>query len=374
MQRADVLVVGGGPAGSTCAARLRAEGLDVLVLDKAEFPRPKLCAGWITPAVLDELALDADLYAQGRTLQPMTGFRVGLIGGRCLTVSYPRPVSFGIRRSELDDYLLRRSTARLALGEAVKTIRRDDGQWIVNEQYQAPMLVAAGGHFCPIAKLLGRPQPTRGPLIACEEVEVELTPDQWAAYPIDPAVPEIYFCQDLLGYGWCIRKGNYLNVGLGRIDRGGLPGHVAQFCEFLCREGRIPGPPPGRFLGHAYLLYEHSCRPLADDGVVWIGDAAGLAYPQSGEGIRPAIESARLAADVILAARGDYRRECLEPYRRRLEARLGPRPPGPPIDPAPSGLRRGIARWLLGRRWFVRRVVLDRWFLHAGQPPLPAER
>ena len=49
MQNVDVIIIGGGPAGSTCAGKLRSGGLDVLIVDKAEFPRSKLCSGWITP-------------------------------------------------------------------------------------------------------------------------------------------------------------------------------------------------------------------------------------------------------------------------------------------------------------------------------------
>ena len=62
MESHEVIVVGGGPAGSTCAWRLRQSGIDVLVLDKAAFPRTKLCAGWITPQVLSDLQMDGFLY------------------------------------------------------------------------------------------------------------------------------------------------------------------------------------------------------------------------------------------------------------------------------------------------------------------------
>ena len=72
----DVLIVGGGPAGSACARRLREAGLDVVVIDKAVFPRDKVCAGWITPQVVEDLQIDPDRYRQGRTFQPITGFRV----------------------------------------------------------------------------------------------------------------------------------------------------------------------------------------------------------------------------------------------------------------------------------------------------------
>jgi flavin-dependent dehydrogenase len=62
MRTVDVIVVGGGPAGSTAAWRLKRAGVDVLVLDRERFPRLKLCAGWITPEVLRDLELDPATY------------------------------------------------------------------------------------------------------------------------------------------------------------------------------------------------------------------------------------------------------------------------------------------------------------------------
>lgn len=363
MEEADVLVIGGGPAGSTCAKKLTDGGLDVLVVDQAVFPRVKVCAGWITPGVVHDLELQTDEYRQGRVFQPMTGFRVGRIGGPSRAFPYGRPVSFGICRREFDDYLLRRSGARLELGQPVKTIRRNDGHWTVNERYQAPLLVAAAGHCCPVARLLKIGGPERGSLIAAQEFEVELSPAQQSACPIEPELPEIYFCDDLLGYGWCIRKGNCINVGLGRADRQQVPRHVREFYEYLTRLGRVPEDLPGKFRGHAYLLYDQSTRPLVADGIVWIGDSAGLAHQQSGEGIHPAIQSALMAAETILDARGDYCRRSLQAYRLRMEAHFGTRSTKAAADRTLSGLKLGIARWLFGQRWFCRRVVLDRWFL-----------
>ena len=74
----DVLIVGGGPAGSSCARQLRRAGLDVLILDKSQFPRDKVCAGWITPQVVEELQIDTRDYEQGRVLQPITSFITGM--------------------------------------------------------------------------------------------------------------------------------------------------------------------------------------------------------------------------------------------------------------------------------------------------------
>jgi flavin-dependent dehydrogenase len=363
MDQADVIIVGGGPGGSTCAKQLRAGGLNVLIVDKAEFPRGKLCSGWITLGVLDDLKLDVEDYRRGRVFQPMSGFSIGTVGGSIVRVDYGKTVSYGILRRQFDDYLLRRCGARLALGEAVTSIERADGAWIVNGQYRSAMLVAAGGHFCPVARLLGQAS-ERGPAITAQEMEIELTPDQASKCPVARESPELYFCADLLGYGWCFRKGNHLNVGLGRVVPQQLPQQVRDFYQWMKRQGRLPDGLPSDFPGHAYLTYDQAARPLASDGVVWVGDAAGLSHNESGEGIRPAIQSGLMAAETILAARGDYRAETLDAYRRRMESHFGPRRAGVPPPRATSAFRRRLAHWLLGRRWFVRRIVLDRWFLH----------
>jgi flavin-dependent dehydrogenase len=365
MEACDVLIVGGGPAGSSCAWKLRGRGLDVLVLDKAAFPRDKVCAGWITPAVLDELEIDPGQYARGRVLQQISSFRAGRIGGAAVRIDYGRPVSYGIRRCEFDHYLLERSGARRQLGEAVTAVRRDGRDWVVNDRFRTPMLVAAGGHFCPVVRALGDGGAGDVAPVAAQEVEFEMNARQQAECRVEPDTPEVYFCDDLAGYGWCFRKGNFLNVGLGREDRGPLARFVASFCDELKRQGRIPADIPGRFRGHAYLLYDRSPRMLLHDGLLVVGDAAGLAYSQSGEGIRPAVESGLIAAGQIAAAAGDYRRDRLEGYARRISERFGRRQGGRGLAGLiPRAARRWMAAGLFASRWFVQHVVLDRWFLH----------
>ena len=369
METADVLIVGGGPAGSSCAWALSRMGVNTLVLDKAAFPRDKLCAGWITPAVFAELKIDPVEYGKGRTCQPITGFRTGRIGGPETTVDYGRPVSFGIRRREFDQYLLERCGARMCLGEAVRTFQRTGENWVVNDRFGAPMLVAAGGHFCPVAGGFTDTAKRRAPVVAAQEIEFPLDVRQQVACPVEPNIPEIYFCDDLAGYGWCFRKGDFLNVGLGREDRCRLHQHVARFRDWLDGRGRIPPNTPTKFRGHAYYLHGHSPRRLSDHGLLVVGDAAGLAYAQSGEGIRPAIESGLIAARVIAAAGGDYRGDRLKPYDEQIIARFGRRGS---IDSRPGAISGAIRRFLgatmLSNRWLVRRVVLDRWFLQTHQP------
>ena len=147
MQSCDVLIVGGGPAGSSCARQLSRKGMDVMVMDKAVFPRDKVCAGWITPAVVEALQLDIGDYGLKNVIQPISSFRTGMINGSEVETRYPDTVSYGIRRFELDDYLLQRSGARLQLGQPLKWLVRDGGQWIVNDAITAPIPDTAGTPF-----------------------------------------------------------------------------------------------------------------------------------------------------------------------------------------------------------------------------------
>lgn len=371
MERCDILIAGGGPAGSSCAWKLRRAGVDVVVMDKATFPRDKVCAGWITPQVVEDLEIDIGDYRRSRTFQPITGFRVGLIGANdAIEVTYDSPVSFGIRRCEFDHYLLERSKARLMLGQSASTIRRDGTEWIVNDTISTKMLVGAGGHFCPVARSMKAGTPSAS-VIAAQEVEFAIDPDDGDAFAIDEEVPELYFCQDLKGYGWCFRKQGYMNVGFGRLDSHGLPKRTSEFVEFLKQTRRIPADGEWRWRGHAYLLAGETGRNAIDEGVMLIGDAAGLAYPQSGEGIRPAIESGLMAASTIVRAAGTYTRHRLEPYAAALSERFGSSQVSRLLsDVIPHGVSMAIARRLLNSPWFVRHLVIDRWFLHAQQPAL----
>ncbi len=143
----------------------------------------------------------------------------------------------------------------------------------------------------------------------------------------------------------------------------GLPSMYKRLARSLAAQGRIPADLPGKFKGHAYLLYAHGNRPVIADGVMIIGDAAGLAYTQSGEGIRPAIESGLMAAVAnVLAVNRDYRRERLSQYEAALQSRFGERGEAPALAMLPSKLRLAGACIDANAVVHARNVVLDRWF------------
>ena len=232
----------------------------------------------------------------------------------------------------------------------------------MNGALEARALVGAGGHFCPVARRLASPAAAPEPIVAAQELEFELTDAQAARCPVDPELAELFFTDDLRGYGWVFRKGRWLNVGLGRQDRHRLGEHVAAFLRFLRDEGRLPFELPEGLHGHAYLLHGQAPRPLAPaPGALLLGDAAGLAYPRSGEGIRPAVESGQVAADVLIEALRGSGARALESYPERLARAVGP---WSTVAPRPGPLRALAGRAVLGSPWLARHVVLDRLFLH----------
>jgi flavin-dependent dehydrogenase len=144
----------------------------------------------------------------------------------------------------------------------VTNLRRGRESWIVDEEVRAPLVVGAGGHFCPVGRFLnGSPRPHG--LVLAQEVEFRLDAAQRAACAVLPEVPELYFCPDLRGYGWCVRKGDYLNLGLGRRDALRLPDHLREFVAFLVGRRRIPAVLPSRWQGHAYQLHVPTPGPVA---------------------------------------------------------------------------------------------------------------
>jgi len=381
MDSCDVLIVGGGPAGSSCAWALRNSGLDVAVLDKEVFPRDKVCGGWITPGVLTALHIDAGEYGRDHVLQPITGFRTSCIGHDSQTeTDYGRTVSYGIRRREFDDYLLKRCSARVYEGVSLSSLKRSGASWIANGHMRARLVVGAGGHFCPVARLMSAQAARSHSVVrdslktgshtavpvAAQEIEFEMDAHQIANCDVRGPSPELYFCADMKGYGWCFRKQNVLNIGLGRTDPHGVAEHARAFIRLVATTERVPsGVPPLK--GHAYYLYGTSQRQIAGDGFLLIGDSAGLARSQSGEGILPAIESGLLAAEIIFAAGGTWGAAQMETYKRQIAERTGNACNawmtriGRGLPPQ---LTRFAATRLLENRWFARHVVLDSWFLH----------
>jgi geranylgeranyl reductase family protein len=364
MSRWEAVIVGGGPGGSTAAWRLAGAGRRVLVIEAREFPRVKLCAGWVTKRCLADLEIDPAAYPH--TIQAIDTVLVGY-GEKLKKTSWPEPASFGIVRKEFDHYLLRRAEAAGAeVREGVRVraveaeasgVRLDiGGEWI-----EAEMVVGAGGYTCPVARALGGIS-SEEVVVLTRESETEVGAGRLRSATPHFGRPELFAEPDFRGYGWYFTKGDFMNIGVGCVGKKpSVHERLGALMRRLRRSGRLPeGVELTPFKGHAYAIRRGKARLPAGERFVLVGDAAGLAQDFSGEGIGPAVRSARLAAEEILAWLEG--RSELAAYVGRLSEIYGSGGGGVAVrlaDALPESLIRSAAKMICANAWLRRRVVLE---------------
>ncbi|WP_341729821.1 geranylgeranyl reductase family protein [Brooklawnia sp.] len=325
-QDADVVVVGAGPGGSSVAAFLARQGLDVLLLEKSGFPRDKVCGDGLTPRTVRMLG------RLGVDISPSSGWvrnkGLRIYGGRVEPFEMPWPQltafpDFGLvcPRSVFDDLLAGvavQAGARLHTGVRVAAPIVDDRSGRVlgvtdaqGREYRAPIVVACDGVSSRLAEASGRPRLVKRPMgVAVRSYYtspkgsmdwIESYLELWDGLPGESNL--------LPGYGWVFGLGDGVaNVGLGMLDSSKAFGKTdyRQLMrtwldntpeEWGFREANRLEPIRGAALPMAI-----NRKDLYRDGLMLVGDSAGMVNPFNGEGISYAMESAEMAARAIVDA------------------------------------------------------------------------
>ena len=288
MERFDVLVVGGGPAGSATGHRLAAAGVSVLLADRAIFPRDKPCGGGLTTRAFLQCPVDPTPVVEEEVDVVELRFRFD----DAVVRTARSPVIRMTQRRRLDAFLLDAARAQgVEVREGAKVVLDGERPQVDGIPIACDLVVGADGANGSTARALGL---GNGIL---HGVALE------GNVPFGRVSREAYARRAVIeladipgGYGWVFPKGDHVNVGVGAWETEG-PG----LREHLRRTCAAHGIEPGELeslRGHRLPLRRPGTR-LANERGLLVGDAAGLIDPVSGDGMYECFVSARHAAAAI---------------------------------------------------------------------------
>lgn len=306
MSRYDVLVVGAGPAGATAALRLAQGGARVALLERESLPRFKPCGG-IVPGVVFRLLGDLDPALAEPTGLPLASIRYTFKGRDAADASLPEGTSFSVDRRDFDMRIVeaaRRAGAEVLEGLAVGSVDElAEGVRVVTStgaRFEADRLIGADGGNSLIAARLGLRAP-REPIAVAAEVQIARPHAEGRAHLDFGHVPG--------GYIGTVEKRDFLTVGLyvlGKSEARIKPAMKA----FL----DLHGLPEETLHARSFPVYRKN-RVLETPRCLLVGDAAGIVDALSGEGIRHAVRTGRMAAEAVLDG---------SDYGPRVHRELGP--------------------------------------------------
>ena len=299
MEIFDVLIAGAGPSGTMAGYHLAKAGLKVLILEKAHFPRRKVCGGALTQKAVNELPFDISPVIHRAVDWGYLGFR----GKTVCAINPDAPIAYLVERSAFDQYLLEKAVGQgakcLQQSQAIKVFQNDSGVSIHTRDasYQGRFLIGADGVHSTIAKQTAFRKPV--PTSLCYEARLELPQN-----PINNHLDTITFDFGTLwwGYGWIFPKRDHLNLGVFRA----WPGSRASRKHLLRFINQHPGLDTSQILDIRAFPGPMGGipGPFHANRVLLCGDAAGLADPWLGEGIYYALASGRFAAEAIIQQSG----------------------------------------------------------------------
>jgi geranylgeranyl reductase family protein len=313
----DVLVVGAGPAGATCARKLAAAGRETTLIEARRIPRHKPCGGGVPVRTIRELGIDISPAVEthvtsvaidgawnGRHVMDLRA----LVASRRRRPEWPGPDEVEtpgpmdprvVERSRLDEFLVRKAVAagaELREGVRLRGVRRAGDGFRVETtagELRARTLCACDGVFSPTARALGF---AKNRACFCLEGVVPMRADLGPS-ELRRAIFNMASVQ--AGYAWALPRREDFAVGIGSVR----PKDATlrrRLERFVARTPELRGSPLERVQGGMLPLFFGARPRYAREGAYLIGDAAGLVDPFSGEGIYHAVLSARFAAEAIL--------------------------------------------------------------------------
>ena len=303
----DVIIVGAGPAGASAAFYLGQAGLRVRVLEKEKLPRYKACGGGLSPRMLARyfpFTCDPVIEARAQSV------RYGYAGDEVTVPLHDGDLAF-VMRSRFDAFILEHARAEVHQGLAVRqVVEKADRVEVTTaggQSFEARYVIGADGANSIVARAL--PRRARRRPVAAIEVEAPVPPGYLASLSQSP----LFLLGDIqYGYAWVFPKVDHLSVGIAAWRPG--PGELqARLRPIMARYGI--DLEQGAWHGHPIPIHG-TTRQLATRRILLAGDAASLADPLTGEGIRLAIKSGWLAAQAII--HGDSRQ-----YARAIRAQIG---------------------------------------------------
>ena len=291
----DLVILGAGPAGAAAAVAARHDGLSVALVDKARFPRAKLCGGLVTGRCAGHLSEVFGLQIGPELFETRRNFDFH-IDGEPLARLDDVPPAHLTTRWDFDHALFRRALAAGAADRSGQRVARLDlaaGRVVLQsgETLRYGCLVGADGVQSRVAKALFGAPFDKGRIGFALEVEAPpVAPDAETALRIDFAAAD-------WGYGWVFPKRGSTTIGLGGLQARN-PDMKAGLAAYLDRLGLGEG---AAVKGHFLPFGGYRSRP-GRGNVLLAGDAAGFVDPITGEGIGHAVQSGALAGQAAAAA------------------------------------------------------------------------
>ncbi|OBK79671.1 menaquinone reductase [Mycobacterium sp. 1164985.4] len=312
--KADVVVVGAGPAGSAAAAWAARNGREVLVIDKAQFPRDKACGDGLTPrAVLEMQRLGLGAWLDGRVRH--RGLRLSGFGAD-VEIAWPGPLfpstSSAVPRTELDDRIRMVAVdegAKMMLGVKAVDVHHDSSGRVESvvldsgAEIGCAELIVADGARSTLGRVLGREwhQETVYGVAIRGYIATPRAAEPWITSHLELRSPE---GKVLPGYGWIFPLGNgEVNIGVGALATAKRPADAAlrplmsYYTGVRREEWGFVGEPRAPL--SALLPMGGAVSGVAGPNWMLIGDAAACVNPLNGEGIDYGLETGRLAAELL---------------------------------------------------------------------------